>query len=76
MAYNPLSEAEKIFILHGIQDDLRNDGRGRRDFRPMEFQVKYRIVFTKNISCEINYLLIFRFRRVSLPAQVEVLDFV
>ncbi|KAL7047648.1 hypothetical protein ACKWTF_003074 [Chironomus riparius] len=38
MAYNPLSEAEKIFILHGVQDDFRNDGRTRNDFRPMEFQ--------------------------------------
>lgn len=41
MAYNPLSEAEKTFILHGVQDDFRNDGRSRRDFRPMEFQVIY-----------------------------------
>jgi hypothetical protein len=40
MAYNPLSEAEKTFILHGVGDDLRNDGRSRRDFRPMELQVK------------------------------------
>lgn len=39
MAYNPLSEAEKVFILHGVQDDFRNDGRTRNDFRPMEFQV-------------------------------------
>ncbi|KAG5678251.1 hypothetical protein PVAND_007943 [Polypedilum vanderplanki] len=38
MAYNALSEAEKVFILHGIQDDFRNDGRSRRDFRPMELQ--------------------------------------
>lgn len=41
MAYNPLSEAEKIFILHGVQDDFRNDGRSRNDFRPMEFQVNF-----------------------------------
>ncbi|CRK97679.1 CLUMA_CG011059, isoform A [Clunio marinus] len=38
MAYNPLSEAEKTFILHGVQDDFRNDGRSRRDYRPMEFE--------------------------------------
>jgi len=38
MAYNPLSEAEKTFILHGVQDDLRNDGRSRRDFRPIELE--------------------------------------
>lgn len=40
MAYNPLSEAEKTFILHGVGDNFRNDGRSRKDFRPMELQVR------------------------------------
>lgn len=48
MAYNPLSEAEKIFILHGVQDDFRNDGRCRNDFRPMELQVS-KIIFSKKL---------------------------
>lgn len=33
-----LSEAEKVFILHGVQENLRNDGRTRRDYRPMELE--------------------------------------
>lgn len=42
MAYNPLSEAEKTFILHGVSDNFRNDGRSRNNFRPMELQVNSR----------------------------------
>ncbi|CAO1330046.1 unnamed protein product [Diamesa hyperborea] len=38
MAYNPLSEAEKTFILHGVQEDYRCDGRNRKDFRPIELE--------------------------------------
>ena len=30
-----LSEAEKLFILHGVQDDLRVDGRDLGDIRPI-----------------------------------------
>lgn len=50
MAYNPQSEAEKTFILHGVGDDLRNDGRTRKDFRPMELQVNLKNSFTKKIN--------------------------
>ncbi|CAI9719929.1 Hypothetical predicted protein [Octopus vulgaris] len=33
-----LSDAEKTFILHGIQDNLREDGRGCDDYRYMEIE--------------------------------------
>ncbi|XP_053688020.1 exosome complex component RRP42 [Sabethes cyaneus] len=38
MANVLLSEAEKTYILHGIQNDYRNDGRTKRDYRPMELE--------------------------------------
>ncbi|XP_067010285.2 exosome complex exonuclease RRP42 [Anabrus simplex] len=38
MAVLLLSEAEKTFILHGVEDDFRTDGRTRRDYRPMELE--------------------------------------
>lgn len=33
-----LSEAEKTYILHGVEADFRNDGRSRNDYRPMELE--------------------------------------
>ena len=30
-----LSEAERIFIQHGVEEGLRCDGRGRGDVRPV-----------------------------------------
>ena len=33
MSVLSLSEAERTFIIHGVQDDLRADGRHRDDFR-------------------------------------------
>ncbi|XP_069675454.1 exosome complex component RRP42 isoform X1 [Periplaneta americana] len=33
-----LSEAEKTFILHGVEENLRCDGRTRLDYRPMEIE--------------------------------------
>ncbi|KAK3610036.1 hypothetical protein CHS0354_032393 [Potamilus streckersoni] len=33
-----LSDAEKTFIIHGIQDNLRDDGRGCEDYRHMEIE--------------------------------------
>ncbi|GMR33197.1 hypothetical protein PMAYCL1PPCAC_03392, partial [Pristionchus mayeri] len=30
-----LSDAEKVFIMHGVQEGLRNDGRSCGDYRPM-----------------------------------------
>lgn len=38
MAKILLSEAEKVFILHGIQENYRCDGRTRSDYRPMELE--------------------------------------
>uniref|UniRef100_A0A8C5M5L9 Exosome component 7 n=1 Tax=Leptobrachium leishanense TaxID=445787 RepID=A0A8C5M5L9_9ANUR len=38
MASVQLSEAEKVYILHGIQDDLRVDGRGCEDYRCIEVE--------------------------------------
>ncbi|XP_035903125.1 exosome complex exonuclease RRP42 [Anopheles stephensi] len=38
MANILLSEAEKTYILHGIQKNLRNDGRTNREYRPMELE--------------------------------------
>ncbi|XP_055592570.1 exosome complex exonuclease RRP42 [Uranotaenia lowii] len=38
MANVLLSEAEKTYILHGIQKDYRNDGRTNSDYRPMELE--------------------------------------
>ncbi|XP_055918783.1 exosome complex component RRP42 [Eupeodes corollae] len=38
MANIALSEAEKTFILHGVEEDFRCDGRSRCDYRPMELE--------------------------------------
>ncbi|CAL1585069.1 unnamed protein product [Knipowitschia caucasica] len=38
MATVQVSEAEKVYILHGIRDDLRVDGRGCEDYRHMEIE--------------------------------------
>lgn len=38
MANVLLSEAEKVFILNGIQENIRCDGRRRSDYRPMEVE--------------------------------------
>ena len=38
MADVNLSEAEKTYILHSVQDDLREDGRGCEDFRHTELE--------------------------------------
>ncbi|OWF55143.1 exosome complex component RRP42-like [Mizuhopecten yessoensis] len=33
-----LSDAEKVFILHGVQDNCREDGRGCEDYRHLEIE--------------------------------------
>ncbi|GAB0092617.1 Rrp42 [Sergentomyia squamirostris] len=38
MAFILLSDAEKTFIVHGVQEDVRTDGRTRKDYRPMELE--------------------------------------
>ncbi|XP_077971524.1 exosome complex component RRP42-like [Styela clava] len=39
MAIAILGDAEKRFIIHGIQEDLRNDGRGCEDYRHIDLEV-------------------------------------
>uniref|UniRef100_A0AC11DEV0 Exosome component 7 n=1 Tax=Ovis aries TaxID=9940 RepID=A0AC11DEV0_SHEEP len=38
MASVALSEAEKVYIVHGVQEDLRVDGRGCDDYRCVEVE--------------------------------------
>ncbi|KAG4081194.1 hypothetical protein HA402_014642 [Bradysia odoriphaga] len=38
MANVLLSEAEKTFITHGVEEDFRVDGRSNIDYRPMELE--------------------------------------
>lgn len=38
MAEVDLSEAERTYVLHGVQDDLRVDGRCCGDYRHMEVE--------------------------------------
>ncbi|NXK87541.1 EXOS7 protein, partial [Formicarius rufipectus] len=38
MAMVVLSEAEKLYIVHGVQEDLRVDGRGCEDYRCAEVE--------------------------------------
>ncbi|XP_026731349.1 exosome complex component RRP42 [Trichoplusia ni] len=33
-----LSPTEKVFIVHGVQEDYRSDGRSNIDYRPMELE--------------------------------------
>ena len=35
MATIEISDSEKVYVLHGIQDNVRVDGRGRKDVRPI-----------------------------------------
>ena len=39
MAATLLSAAEKEYIEQGVEQDIRNDGRGRLDYRPIEVQL-------------------------------------
>ncbi|EEB18730.1 Exosome complex exonuclease RRP42, putative [Pediculus humanus corporis] len=38
MAVGCYSESEKIFILHGVEDNFRYDGRTRSEYRPIEVE--------------------------------------
>ena len=38
MASVLISEAEKVYVLHGVQENIRFDGRGRKDVRPIVFE--------------------------------------
>lgn len=52
MANILLSDAEKTFILHGVEDDLRCDGRTRSDYRPIEIETG--LVTHANGSCRLR----------------------
>lgn len=52
MANILLSNAEKTFILHGVEDDLRCDGRARSDYRPIEIETG--LVTHANGSCRLR----------------------
>lgn len=47
-----LSEAERTFIIHGVEDDLRCDGRRRDDFRHLELETG--VVSNTNGSCRLR----------------------
>ena len=53
MASILVSEAEKVYVLHGVQEDLRCDGRGRKDVRP--------IVVETDIGNRYFYLIFFEY---------------
>jgi len=52
MSILSLSEAERTFIIHGVQDDLRADGRHRDDFRHLELETG--VVSNTNGSCRLR----------------------
>ncbi|KAK6113521.1 3' exoribonuclease family domain 1 protein [Brugia pahangi] len=47
-----LSEAEKVFIIHGAQEGLRADGRGPLDYRPIIVQTG--VLATTNGSARVQ----------------------
>ena len=40
MATVEISEAEKVYVLHGVQEDVRVDGRARKEMRPLKFETE------------------------------------
>ena len=52
MAYVLLSEAEKTFICHGVEDNLRADGQGRGDMRPLVLETG--VVSHASGSCHLR----------------------
>jgi len=46
-----LSEYEKIFLLHGVQDGMRLDGRSFNDYRPI--QVEFEKINNSYGSCQL-----------------------
>ena len=47
-----LSDAEKLFLVHGIEENCRNDGRMCLDYR--EFTVRTDIVSSANGSARVK----------------------
>ena len=52
MASVLLSEAEKTFICHGVEDNLRADGQGRGDMRPLVLETG--VVSHASVSCHLR----------------------
>lgn len=52
MANLLLSDAEKAFILHGVEEDMRCDGRSRSAYRPIEIETG--LITHANGSCRIH----------------------
>ena len=40
MSLIEISDNEKLYVLHGVQDDVRIDGRHRRQVRPLKFETE------------------------------------
>lgn len=40
MATIELSDDEKMYVLHGVQEDVRVDGRSRMSMRPLKFETE------------------------------------
>ncbi|GFU60758.1 exosome complex component RRP42 [Nephila pilipes] len=49
MANFILQEAEKIYIIHGIQENVRSDGRTNLDYRTIELETD--VIANCNGSC-------------------------
>ena len=52
MTVSLLSEAEKTFISHGVEADIRGDGRSRGDLRPMMLETG--VVSHASGSCHLR----------------------
>ncbi|XP_049862902.1 exosome complex component RRP42 [Schistocerca gregaria] len=52
MAEVLLSTAEKTYILHGVDEDFRTDGRNRRTYRPIELETE--VVIHANGSARLR----------------------
>ena len=46
-----LSDAERLYTLHGVQDGLRADGRDNEDYRYIELEVS---ASTPRASCQYD----------------------
>ena len=54
MATVLVSEAEKVYVLHGVQEDLRCDGRGRKDVRPIVVETDIGITIYIYYTCQLD----------------------
>ena len=52
MASILMSEAERTFILHGVEENLRSDGRARGDLRPVVIETG--VVSHASGSCHLR----------------------